>query len=158
MEHLTIQSRGYRTPEPKEGMLIGDLVPKELKKSVIAGIIDGRPIDLSEKVPAGGQIGFITLDSPEGVEILRHSTSHIMAEAVQSLFPDVKVTIGPAIDNGFYYDFDTPKPFEPEDLERIEKRMTEIIKRDRPFVRKVLPVKEAVEYFRQKEKPISLSC
>ena len=131
-------------------MPISDLVPKEIKKSVIAATIDGKPVDLSEKVPARGQIGFISLDSPEGVEILRHSASHIMAEAVQSLFPDVKVTIGPAIENGFYYDFDVPEPFEPEDLERIEKRMAEIIQQDHPFVRKVVPVKEAVDFFGQK--------
>jgi threonyl-tRNA synthetase len=150
MVNVTIQSRGYKTPEPRQGMPIGDLVPAELKKSVIAATVDGRPIDLSEKVPDRGEITFITLDSPEGIEILRHSTSHIMAEAVQSLFPDVKVTIGPAIDSGFYYDFDTPRPFEPDDLEKIEKRMGEIIKQDRPFVRKVLPVKEAVDFFRGK--------
>ncbi len=150
MQNLTIQNRGYQTPEPKEGMPIGDLVPKELKKSVIAATVDGRAVDLSEKVPARGEIGFITLDSPEGVEILRHSTSHIMAEAVQSLFPDVKVTIGPAIENGFYYDFDAPKPFEPDDLEKIEKRMAEIVKKDHPFVRKLLPMKEAADFFRQK--------
>jgi threonyl-tRNA synthetase len=150
MEHLTIQNRGYQTPEPRQGMPISDLVPKEIKKSVIAATIDGKPVDLSEKVPARGQIGFISLDSPEGVEILRHSASHIMAEAVQSLFPDVKVTIGPAIENGFYYDFDVPEPFEPEDLERIEKRMAEIIQQDHPFVRKVVPVKEAVDFFGQK--------
>ncbi len=150
MVQLTIQSRGFQTPEPKEGMAITDLVPAELRKSAIAATVDGRPVDLSEKVPAQGEIGFITLDSPEGIEILRHSTSHIMAEAVQSLFPDVKVTIGPAIENGFYYDFDTAKPFEPEDLEKIEKRMGEIIKKDRPFERRIVPIKEAVDLFRKK--------
>ncbi len=150
MVQLTIQNRGFQTPEPKEGMAIADLVPGELRKSAIAATVDGRPVDLSEKVPARGEIGFITLDSPEGIEILRHSTSHIMAEAVQSLFPDVKVTIGPAIENGFYYDFDTAKPFEPEDLEKIEKRMGEIIKKDLPFERKIVPIKEAVELFKKK--------
>jgi threonyl-tRNA synthetase len=150
MEQLIIEDGGYKTPEPKEGMPIGDLVPKELRKSVIAATIDGRTVDLTEKVPAKGRIGFISSATPEGVEILRHSASHIMAEAVQSLFPDVKVTIGPAVENGFYYDFDTPKPFEPEDLEKIEKRMGEIVKKDHPFVRKVIPVKEAAEFFRKK--------
>lgn len=150
MAQLKIDSRGYQAPEPKQGMVIGDLVPAELRKSAVAATIDGKPTDLSEAVPAGGQLAFITMDTPEGLEILRHSTSHIMAEAVQSLFPDVKVTIGPAIESGFYYDFDTPRPFEPDDLEKIEKRMAEIIKRDLPFVRKVVPVKEAVELFKQK--------
>jgi len=150
MTELRIQDRGYQTPVPKEGMVIAELVPAELKKSAIAATIDGKPVDLSDTVPARGEIGFVTLDSPEGIEILRHSTSHIMAEAVQSLFPDVKVTIGPAIDTGFYYDFDTPKPFELEDLEKIEKRMSELIKEDRPFVRKIVPMKEAIEYFKQK--------
>jgi threonyl-tRNA synthetase len=150
MAHVTIQSGSYQTPEPKEGMPIADFVPAELKKTVIAASVDGRPVDLSEKVPARGEIAFITLDSPEGFEILRHSTSHIMAEAVQSLFPDVKVTIGPAIENGFYYDFDTSRPFEPEDLEKIEKRMGEIIKQNHPFVKKVIPIKEAVAFFADK--------
>ncbi len=150
MGTITIQSRGYKTPLPKEGMAISDLVPKELRGKVIAATVDGTAVDLSEKVPPSGEIGFVTIDSPEGEQILRHSTSHIMAEAVRALFPGVKVAIGPAVENGFYYDFDAPKTFEPEDLDKIEKEMARIIKADRPFVRKVVPVKEAVEFFRKK--------
>jgi threonyl-tRNA synthetase len=147
MGNLTIQESGFKTPAPREGMPIGELVPKELSRKVIAATIDGRPVDLAGQTPAEGEIGFITIDSPEGTEILRHSTSHIMAEAVKLLFPEVKVSIGPAIENGFYYDFDSPRTFEPGDLEKIEKKMAEIIAADHPFEKKVVPKGEAVDLF-----------
>jgi len=92
----------------------------------------------------------ISLDSAEGKEIYRHSASHIMAHAVKDLFPDVKVAIGPAIEDGFYYDFDRETPFSAEDLEKIEKRMQEIIKKGSPFVRKIMPKVEAVKFFSDK--------
>ncbi len=89
----------------------------------------------------------VTFDSREGKEIYRHSTSHIMAHAVKDLFPEVKLAIGPAIEDGFYYDFDRPTPFTPEDVEKIEKRMKEIVKKNNPFLQKVLPKAEAAELF-----------
>src|SRR5258705_13330354 len=87
---------------------------------------------------------------PEPLPTLRHSTSHVMAQAVKRLFPEVKVAIGPAIEDGFYYDFDRAEPFTPEDLAKIEKVMGEIVKADLPFERKEMPRAEAIEFFRQR--------
>ncbi len=95
----------------------------------------------------------ITIDSPEGLEIYRHSSSHVMAHAVKDLFPNVKIAIGPAIEDGFYYDFDVEEPFSTEDLEKIEKRMDEIVKEDRGFERKVLKKSEALKLFEDMEEP-----
>ena len=94
-------------------------------------------------------IDIITFDSPEGKEIYRHSTSHILAHAVKELFPDAKPAIGPAIEDGFYYDFDMDRPFTPEDLTAIEKKMSEIIKKNNPFVRKNIPKKDAIDLFKK---------
>lgn len=105
--------------------------------------------DLSAKVPVGAlALAPITAQEPEGLQILRHSVSHIMAAAVQKLFPGVKVTIGPAIDTGFYYDFDTPRPFSPGDLEAIEKEMRAIIDANVPFERSVMQKSAAADLFR----------
>src|ERR687891_598434 len=96
----------------------------------------------------GGNNGVGTM-APEGVEILRHSTAHLLAHAVKELFPDAQVTIGPVIENGFYYDFSYKRPFTPEDLAAIEKRMHEIAKKDLPVHRRVMPRDEAVDFFRK---------
>ena len=100
-----------------------------------------------DSLPEDSMVEAITTDSQEGLEVYRHSTSHVMAHAVKDLFPEAKVTIGPAIEEGFYYDFDIDRTFSPEDLERIEKRMAEIVAENRPFIRRVLPRDEAVRYF-----------
>jgi threonyl-tRNA synthetase len=114
---------------------------------VVAVKINGEQRDLSTIVDAEVELEPISLDSEEGVEILRHSTSHVMAEAVKALFPGVKVTIGPAIENGFYYDFDYERPFKEEDLTGIEEKMMEIIKADLPFVRREMNSTEAIDFF-----------
>ncbi|MBW1917158.1 MAG: threonine--tRNA ligase [Deltaproteobacteria bacterium] len=114
---------------------------------VVAARVDGREVDLTYQLNEDCIISPIPIDTPEGLEILRHSTSHIMAEAVRSLFPGVKVTIGPATESGFYYDFDAPQAFTPEDLPRIEARMQEIIDQDLPFVRQEVTHQEAVQLF-----------
>lgn len=123
-----------------------DGVPKEKVVAVEAG---GKFQDLSLPAVSDGEVSFVTYDTPEGLEILRHSTSHVMAEAVKSLFKGVKVTIGPAVEKGFYYDFDYPAGFHPEDLPRIEEKMREIIKADLPFVRKELKREEAIKFFEE---------
>ena len=146
---VKVDAKGYDIPEPTEGMLISELVPQQLKGKVVAGKINGELYDLNHPLPADCEVDLITVDSPEGLEILRHSTSHIMAEAVKELFPNVKVAIGPAIKDGFYYDFDTEKPFTPEDLKKIEKKMKEIIKSALPFERKQLPINDAVNLFQE---------
>jgi threonyl-tRNA synthetase len=115
---------------------------------VVAVKLNGRLCDLSAKVESESELEPVYANSEEGIEILRHSTSHVMAMAVKELFPGVKVTIGPAIENGFYYDFDFERPFKEEDLSLIEERMEAIIKQDLPFTREEITSKEAVDRFR----------
>ncbi len=117
--------------------------------SIVAARVDGKIIDLSTELPEDVEVEPIRSDSSEGLEILRHSTSHVMAQAVKHLFPDVKVTIGPAIENGFYYDFDSPTPFTPEDLPKIEEEMKSIIKEDLPFERMEMSREDAIEFFKK---------
>jgi threonyl-tRNA synthetase len=107
-------------------------------KAVIAAKVNGVERDLSHVVSDGDEIEPIAIDSPAGRAILRHSTAHVLAQAVQDLYPEAKLGIGPPIENGFYYDFDVPRPFHPEDLERIEKRMREIVKAGQRFSRRVV--------------------
>ena len=119
-----------------------------LAKSALAGKVDGKVVDLSHRVDADAQLAIVTDKSPEGLEVLRHSTAHLLAYAVKELFPDAQVTIGPVIENGFFYDFSYKRPFTPEDLTAIEARMTELAKKDEPVQRRVLPRDEAVAYFK----------
>ncbi len=114
---------------------------------IIAARLEGSPVDLDRPIRRDARIDFIDLDSPEGLDILRHSTAHIMAQAVLDLFPGVHFSIGPAIQHGFYYDFDLDRPFTPEDIVAIERRMREIISADHPFHRSELPKAEAVRLF-----------
>jgi len=116
-------------------------------EDVIAVRLNGRLCDLDTALDGEVQLEPIYVDSPEGLEILRHSTSHVMAMAVKELFPGVKVTIGPAIESGFYYDFDYERPFKEEDLPAIEEKMAEIIKADYPFQRKEVSKEEAIRFF-----------
>jgi threonyl-tRNA synthetase len=119
-------------------------------RDILAADLDGKAVDLYEPLTASGTLEFISMRTPRGLDILRHSTAHVMAQAVKELFPNAKVTIGPAIEDGFYYDFDTSRPFTPEDLERIEGRMSEIVKSRLPFKRMTMPKDEAVQFFAQK--------
>ena len=115
---------------------------------VVAARINGDLVDLSRPLPADCTIAPIRLDSPEGLEIMRHSAAHLMAEAVRDLFPGVKVAIGPAIESGFYYDFGVPEPFTPEDLAKIETHMAELTAQDLPFRRDDMSREQAINYFR----------
>jgi len=126
---------------------------KQLKvkriEDVVAVRLNGEVRDIGVPLDGAAELEPIYVDSPEGLEILRHSTSHVMAMAVKELFPGVKVTIGPAIEDGFYYDFDYERPFREEDLPKIEEKMAEIIKADYPFQRKEVSKEEAVRFFEQ---------
>ncbi|MBW1767774.1 MAG: threonine--tRNA ligase [Deltaproteobacteria bacterium] len=115
---------------------------------VVAVKVNGENKDLSSDIDSEAELEPIFPESEEGLEILRHSTSHVMAMAVKDLFPDVKVTIGPAIENGFYYDFDYKRPFRADDLPNIQERMNEIIKDDLPFTRKEVSNQEALDFFK----------
>ena len=119
-----------------------------LAKAALGGKVDGRLVDTSHSIDSDAALAIITAKDAEGLEMIRHSTAHLLAYAVKELFPDAQVTIGPVIDNGFYYDFSYSRPFTPEDLAAIEARMTELSNKDEPVVRRVLPRDEAVAYFK----------
>ncbi len=119
-----------------------------LARAALAGKVDGRVVDTSFVIEQDAQLAIITERDAEGLDIIRHSTAHLLAYAVKELFPEAQVTIGPVIENGFYYDFSYKRPFTPEDLELIEKKMQELAKKDEPVTRKVLPRDEAVSYFK----------
>jgi threonyl-tRNA synthetase len=119
-----------------------------LARAALAGKVDGRLVDTSHLIAQDAGLAIITDKDADGLEIIRHSTAHLLAYAVKELFPDAQVTIGPVIENGFFYDFSYQRPFTPEDLAAIEKRMTELAKQDIPVTRKVLPRDEAVSYFK----------
>lgn len=118
-----------------------------LAKAALAGRVDGKLVDTSHRIEADAELAIITDKNADGLEILRHSTAHLLAHAVKELFPDAQVTIGPVIDDGFFYDFAYKRPFTPEDLAAIEKRMAEIAKRDIKVDRQVMPRDEAVQFF-----------
>ena len=118
-----------------------------LAKAALAGKIDGKLVDTSHVIDRDSALAIVTDRDPEGIEILRHSTAHLLAYAVKELFPDAQVTIGPVIEDGFYYDFSYKRPFTPEDLAAIEKKMAELAKKDEPVVRKLMPRDDAVKYF-----------
>ncbi len=119
-----------------------------LAKASLAGRVDGRLVDLSHRIESDAALAIITDKNPEGLEVIRHSTAHLLAHAAKELFPEAQVTIGPVIDNGFYYDFSYHRPFTPEDLAAIEQRMGEIVKRELPVLREVWPRDKAVEFFK----------
>jgi len=119
-----------------------------LARAALAGKVDGKVVDTSHLIAQDAALAIITDKDADGVEIIRHSTAHLLAHAVKELFPDAQVTIGPVIENGFFYDFSYKRPFTPEDLASIEKRMAELAKQDIPVTRKVLPRDEAVSYFK----------
>ena len=119
-----------------------------LAKAALAGKVDGMLVDTSYLIERDADLSIVTDKDADGLEVIRHSTAHLLAYAVKELFPDAQVTIGPVIDNGFYYDFSYKRPFTPEDLEAIEKKMAELSKKDESVGRKVLPRDEAVAYFK----------
>ncbi|MDX9884950.1 threonine--tRNA ligase [Thauera sp.] len=119
-----------------------------LAKAALAGRVGGRLVDLSHRLDADAELAIVTDKAAEGLEIVRHSTAHLLAHAVKELFPDAQVTIGPVIENGFYYDFSYKRPFTPEDLAAIEGRMAEIARRDIPVQREVWPRDKAVDFFK----------
>jgi threonyl-tRNA synthetase len=124
-------------------------IGKRLAKDAIAGKVNGKVVDVYAKVPEGAKVEIVTPQSREGLDTIRHSTAHLMAMAVQELFPGTQVTIGPVIENGFYYDFGTDGPFTDEDLRRIEEKMAEIAKRDLPIRREEWSRDQAIKVFDQ---------
>jgi len=119
-----------------------------LAKAALAGKVDGKVVDTSFTIAKDSPLAIVTAKDPDGLEVIRHSTAHLLAYAVKELFPEAQVTIGPVIENGFYYDFAYKRPFTLEDLAAIEKRMSELASKDEPVTRRVLPRDEAVAYFK----------
>ena len=127
---------------------VAQSIGSSLAKAALGGIVDGKMVDASFVIDKDSQLAIITDKSDEGLDVIRHSTAHLLAYAVKELFPDAQVTIGPVIEHGFFYDFSYKRPFTPEDLIAIEKKMLELAKKDEPVVRQVLPRDEAVAYFK----------
>src|SRR5690606_18270058 len=137
-------------PKGITGKALAETISKSLAKKAVAVSVKGRLADLADPIEADAEVKVITRNDPEALELIRHDAAHVMAEAVQDLFPGTQVTIGPVIENGFYYDFFRNEPFHPEDLPRIEARMHEIIKRDKPFEKEVWSRDQAKVFFREK--------
>ena len=135
-------------PHPVTVAEVAQAIGPGLARAALAGKVNGRLVDTSHRIEADADLAIVTERDREGLEILRHSTAHLLAHAVKELFPDAQVTIGPVIENGFYYDFSYKRPFTPEDLSAIEKRMSEIARRDLPVTRKVMARDAAVKLFR----------
>jgi len=155
MEVNVVLKDGSRQAYPK-GITIMDIVSglsKKLAKEAVAAKLNGKLVDLCTPVEEDSELEVVTFDMPEAQDVFRHSTSHIMAQAVKRLFPEAKFGIGPAIEDGFYYDFDLEDTFSPEDLEAIEKEMEKIIKEDYNFYRRELSREEAIKYFKETNQP-----
>ena len=134
---------------PVSGAEIAAAIGPGLAKAAIAIGVDGKPRDLATLIDRAAAVAVITRDVPEGLEVLRHDAAHVMAEAVKELYPDTQVTFGPATETGFYYDFARAEPFTPADLERIETRMRDIVRRDETITREVWDREAAIGYFRR---------
>lgn len=149
MLNITLPDGSQRQfPGPVSVAEVAASIGSGLAKAALAGKVDGKLVDTSYRIEADAALAIVTAKDADGLEVIRHSTAHLLAYAVKELFPDAQVTIGPVIDNGFYYDFSYKRPFTPEDLAAIEKKMTELSNKDEPVVRRVLPRDEAVAYFK----------
>lgn len=145
--------------ELEEGATVADVAASigvGLAKAALAGVVNGAPVDLSTQVSEGDSVAIITNRSPEALDLLRHSAAHIMAQAMEELYPGIEFGIGPAIENGFYYDVKLDRSLTPEDLEKIEDRMRQIIKQAEPFERLVVTREEALELFKAKGQQLKL--
>lgn len=150
MIRLTLPDGSTRDQDtPLTGVAFAESISKSLAKKALALKIDGEMRDLATLIEHDCEIAVITADDDEGVEIMRHDCAHVLAQAVQELFPDTQVTIGPVIDAGFFYDFARQTPFSLDDLEAIESRMRDIVDRNEPIVREVWNRDEAIAHFRE---------
>ena len=148
MVAITLPDGSVRTfDESVTGLQVATDIGPGLAKAALAVRVNGEMKDLSEPIASDGEISIVTARDEDALELIRHDAAHVMAEAVKELFPETQVTIGPAIDNGFYYDFARPTPFIPEDLEKIEARMLEIVGRDETIARQLWKRDEAISFF-----------
>lgn len=148
MISITLPDNSVRQfPAPVTVGEVASSIATSLGKAALAGKVDGNIVDTSYLINKDASLAIVTDKDADGVEVIRHSTAHLLAYAVKSLYPEAQVTIGPTIENGFYYDFSYKRPFTPEDLVAIEKKMAELAKKDEKITRRVLPRDEAVAYF-----------
>jgi len=150
--HIILPDKSVKEFDHEPSVLeVAQSIGSKLARDTVGGLLNNTSevVDLRTPLKHNTQLKIVTVNSPEALEVVRHSAAHVMAQAVQELWPDVKVTIGPVIDSGFYYDFDSPRAFTPEDLERIEKKMQEIIKRDLEVKKEVWLSKKAIETFKK---------
>jgi threonyl-tRNA synthetase len=149
MVQITLPDGSLREfPGPVTVAEVAASIGAGLAKAALGGKVNGQLVDTSFSMASNSQLAIVTAKDPEGLELIRHSTAHLLAYAVKDLFPEAQVTIGPVIENGFYYDFSYSRPFTPEDLVAIEKRMTELAAKDEAVLRRVLPRDEAVAHFK----------
>jgi threonyl-tRNA synthetase len=149
MIHITLPDGSQREfPGPVTVAEVAASIGAGLAKAALAGKVDGKVVDTSYSMASDSALSIITAKDADGLEVIRHSTAHLLAYAVKELFPDAQVTIGPVIEHGFFYDFSYKRPFTPEDLAAIEKKMTQLAALDEPVTRRVLPRDEAVAYFK----------
>ncbi len=147
--NISLPDGAVRTfPQPPTIAEVAAAIGPGLAKAALAGKVDDRLVDTGHRIEHDARVAIVTAKDADGLEILRHSTAHLLAYAVKELFPDAQVTIGPVIENGFFYDFAYKRPFTPEDLAAIEQRMGELARKDEPVQRRVLPRDEAVAYFK----------
>src|SRR6187551_648731 len=137
-------------PQGTTGLDIAKGISPSLAKRTVAMAIDGVVADLADPIGTDAKIEFLNREDPRALELIRHDAAHVLAEAVQELWPGTQVTIGPVIENGFYYDFFRNQPFTPEDFPAIEKKMREIIARDKPFTKQVWSREQAKKVFADK--------
>src|SRR5437879_5401569 len=151
MVKLSFPDGAYRDyPDGTTGLDVAKGISPSLAKRTVAMALDGALADLADPIDKDAKLEFLTRDDPRSLELIRHDCAHVLAEAVQTLWPGTQVTIGPVIENGFYYDFFRNEPFTPEDFVAIENKMREIIARDKPFTKQVMSRDEAKKLFRDK--------
>jgi len=149
MLQITLPDGSQRSfSDPITVMELAQSIGPGLAKATLAGVVDGKTVDASYRIERDATVSIITDKSAEGLDVIRHSSAHLLAQAVKQLFPEAQVTIGPVIDDGFYYDFAYKRPFTPEDLAAIEQRMNELVEQNIPVQRRVLSRDEAVAYFK----------
>lgn len=150
MPNITLPDGSVRAFDHSVSVLdVAQDIGPGLAKATLAGVVDGHHVDADFQIEHDASVSIVTDKNPEGLDIIRHSCAHLLAQAVKQLFPEAQVTIGPVIEDGFYYDFAYKRPFTPEDLSAIEQRMSELAQQDLPVSRRVLPRDEAVEHFRE---------
>src|SRR3954447_15099843 len=135
---------------------VAEEISPNLAKAAVAGVVDGKLVDLTYPLDRDAAVRIVTDKSPEALPVYRHSTAHLLAAAVTNLFPGTQCGIGPATDEGFFYDFVVARPFVPEDLEAIEKKMKELASQDLPYERQMWPRQEAIDFFTRRGEPLKV--